>query len=69
MEKWITDNIPDLSGKTMLITGANSGIGFETSLALAKKGAHVIMACRDHRKAEDAKERVIRMVPEARIKL
>ena len=69
MEKWTTDNIPDLSGKTMLVTGANSGIGFETSLALAKKGAHVIMACRDHRKAEDAKERVIRMVPEARIKL
>ena len=38
MGKWITENIPDLSGKTMLVTGANSGIGFETSLALAKKG-------------------------------
>jgi len=59
MEKWTRYHIPDLSAKTMLVTGANAGIGSETSLALAKKGAHVIMACRDHRNAEDAKERVI----------
>jgi len=69
MEKWTTDNIPDLSGKTMLVTGANSGIGFETSLALAKKGAHVIMACRDQTKADDAKERLISLVPAAHITL
>ncbi|RIV18628.1 SDR family NAD(P)-dependent oxidoreductase [Fibrisoma montanum] len=69
MEKWTTDNIPDLSGKTMLVTGANSGIGFETSLALAKKGAHVIMACRDHRKADEAKKRLTHVVPAARITL
>jgi len=69
MEKWTTDNIPDLRGKTMLVTGANSGIGFETSLALAQKGAHVIMACRDQRKADEAKARLTRIVPAARITL
>ncbi len=69
MENWTTDKIPDLSGKTILITGANSGIGFETTLALTKKGAHVIMACRSRQKAEEAKEKAITIVPGARISL
>lgn len=69
MENWTTDNIPDLYGKTVLITGANSGIGFETTLALTKKGAHVIMACRSRQKAEEAKEKAITIVPGARISL
>ncbi|MEO6285529.1 MAG: SDR family NAD(P)-dependent oxidoreductase [Dyadobacter sp.] len=53
----------------MLVTGANSGIVFETSLALAKKGAQLIMTSRDQQKADVAKGRVTRIVPTARIML
>ena len=53
----------------MLITGANSGIGFETSLALVKRKAHVIMACRDRQKAEEAKKRLTSLVPDAQVTL
>lgn len=48
---WTKNNIPDQSGKTVVVTGANSGIGYETALALYEKGAHVIVACRDENKA------------------
>lgn len=49
-----TADIPDQSGSTALVTGANTGVGFETAKALAERGAHVILACRDPRKAEQA---------------
>lgn len=48
----------ELHGKTVLITGANSGIGFETTLDLTKRGAKVIMACRDEKKTNEAKAKV-----------
>jgi len=44
---WSTDNLPSLTGKVALVTGANSGLGFFTALELGKKGAHVIVASRD----------------------
>lgn len=46
--------MPDLTGKTIIVTGANTGIGYETALALYEKGACVILACRDLQKAEQA---------------
>jgi NAD(P)-dependent dehydrogenase (short-subunit alcohol dehydrogenase family) len=50
---WTKENIAGQHGKTILITGANTGIGFETALALYQAGAHVILACRSKDKALD----------------
>lgn len=51
---WTKNNMPDLSGKTAMVTGANTGLGFETALALYEAGAHVILACRNQASAEEA---------------
>lgn len=48
----------DLSGKVAIVTGANEGIGYETTRALAYHGAHVILACRDMEKAKSAMEKI-----------
>ena len=58
MSRWTTADIPDLSGRTVLVTGANSGIGFHTARELAAHGARVLMACRNPERAQDALARV-----------
>jgi len=52
--RWTHEQIPDQSGRTVVVTGANSGIGLEAVKALARAGAHVVLACRDPRKADAA---------------
>jgi NAD(P)-dependent dehydrogenase (short-subunit alcohol dehydrogenase family) len=51
---WTASDLPALAGRTIIVTGANSGIGFEAALQLAGKGARVVLACRDPNKTEAA---------------
>ncbi|MDT8402185.1 MAG: oxidoreductase [Bacteroidales bacterium] len=60
MAKWTEDNIPRLDNKNVIVTGANSGIGFQAAKKLALKGAKVIMACRNIEKATRAADRIVR---------
>ncbi len=53
-EKWKAADIPPLAGKRVIITGGNSGIGYHAALKLARKGAEVMLACRDRQRGEDA---------------
>ena len=53
-KSWKAADIPSLAGKRVLVTGANSGIGYHTALKLARKGAQVVFACRDPRRGEAA---------------
>ena len=53
--KWTTENIPDLTGKVIIVTGGNSGLGYEAVKALAQKGAEVILTSRSVEKGETAK--------------
>ena len=57
-KKWTANDIPDQTGRVAIVTGANSGIGYETALALAGKGATVIMACRNLDKANAAADQI-----------
>ena len=65
--KWTAHRIPSLAGRRVLITGANSGIGYEAALELARKGAEVILPARTLAKAEEAIARVRVEVPSAQL--
>ncbi|HEX3779782.1 MAG TPA: oxidoreductase [Pseudonocardiaceae bacterium] len=54
MSHWSETDIPDLTGRTMVVTGANSGLGLRTSAVLADRGAHVLLACRSAQRGEVA---------------
>jgi NAD(P)-dependent dehydrogenase (short-subunit alcohol dehydrogenase family) len=66
---WTENDIPDQSGRTAVITGANSGIGYEAARALAQHGAHVVLACRSRSKAEDAARRIEATKPSGAVTL
>ena len=58
MSDFTAEAIGDLTGKRAVITGANSGLGLQTAVALARKGAAVVLACRDGKRGEEAGRRV-----------
>ncbi|MFW2380899.1 MAG: oxidoreductase [Acidimicrobiales bacterium] len=60
-----TDDVADQSGRTFLVTGANTGLGFETTKALAARGARVLMGCRSEQRAGAAIDRIRSSVPSA----
>jgi NAD(P)-dependent dehydrogenase (short-subunit alcohol dehydrogenase family) len=57
-DTWTSADIGDQTGRIALVTGANSGIGYETARALAEHGAHVILGCRDEEKARRARDKL-----------
>ena len=66
---WTAEDMPDLSGKVAVVTGANSGIGFETPRGLARKGAHVVLASRDEAKGTAAMRELQSELPQASLEL
>lgn len=67
MIKWSIENMPDQSGRVVLITGANSGLGLASAIQFARKNARVIMACRNPEKAQGALKYLLNRVPNASV--
>ena len=62
---WTTESMADQTGRTVIVTGANSGLGFEATKALAERGAHVVMGCRSTDRGEQARETIREEFPAA----
>jgi NAD(P)-dependent dehydrogenase (short-subunit alcohol dehydrogenase family) len=69
MMAWTTADIPDLSGKTAVVTGANAGLGLETAKGLAGAGCHVVMAARNREKADRAFTELTALHPGASLEI
>ncbi len=69
MDKWTTADIPDQTNRVAVITGANTGLGYETALALAEHGAHVVLAVRNLEKGKDAAASITAKSPHADVVL
>ncbi len=67
MNGWTAKDIPYQNGRVVIITGANSGVGYESAVALAHKGARIVMACRSMDKAERARQELLTRAPGAAV--
>ncbi len=68
-QKWTTSDIPDLRGKVIIVTGGNSGLGYESVKAFTQHGAKVIMSCRSLEKGEKARKEILKDNPGSSIEL
>jgi NAD(P)-dependent dehydrogenase (short-subunit alcohol dehydrogenase family) len=66
-EHWTEADVPIQRGRTAVITGGNTGLGFETARVLAARGADIVLACRDLGQAKDAAVRISRSLTSARL--
>jgi NAD(P)-dependent dehydrogenase (short-subunit alcohol dehydrogenase family) len=66
---WTLRDVPDQTGRTIVVTGANSGLGLETARTLAGRGAHVVLACRSSEKAEAARRGILGSHPRASLEV
>jgi NAD(P)-dependent dehydrogenase (short-subunit alcohol dehydrogenase family) len=66
---WTAKDIPDQAGRTAIVTGANSGVGFETAAALAASGATVVLACRNPERAEAARAAIAERAPRGQLEV
>ena len=66
---WSLAQIGDQGGRVAIVTGANTGLGYETALALAGKGARVVLACRHRERAEEARDRIRSRHPSAELEV
>ena len=64
-QKWTESNVPDQSGRTAIVTGANTGLGYETARVLADRGARVVIAVRDTAKGDQAAAKIRAANPKA----
>jgi len=66
---WTAEDIPFLRGRRFVITGANTGIGYHAALKLARREAELVLACRDQKKGEAARARILDEAPGAKVEL
>lgn len=68
-KNWTFKDVPDLTGKTIIVTGGNSGLGYEAVKVFSRKNADVVLASRNIERGETAKETIIAEFPNAKIKV
>ncbi|MEU6573437.1 oxidoreductase [Streptomyces sp. NPDC046805] len=66
-ERWTARAVPDQSGRVAVVTGGNTGLGFETARVLARRGVRTVLACRDLARADEAARRIVGAAPTTQV--